>query len=142
MRDAFTNTDINAYGNGYRDGISYANCDCDGYGNDSASYADGNGDSYRYGNCTSEPNSYSYGAADNTYTAATPDAAAAPIDHSDIWKINGNWRSDSPVPVFHKVPIGVETRCPQRVAKANAAHPPAIFCALGATIVFGEADPP
>ena len=82
MRDAFAHTNGND-----------SPPNADGNGNDPASNADGNGDY-----SASVANAHSDGAtADNTYTTATADAAAAPVDYSGIWKINGNWRSNSPV---------------------------------------------
>jgi len=79
-----------------------SNCNTDGNG-------DGNGDDY------AEADTYAKACSN---TAATPDAAAASVDYSRFWKINGNWRSNSPVP--ESIRRSKVERSPRRRVKALA----------------------
>jgi hypothetical protein len=76
--------------------VPLADSNCYSYGN---SNCNGNPDGHSNDDSSSVAHAFSDGATtDNTYTTALSNAAAAPIDYSGFWNINGNSRSNSRVP--------------------------------------------
>ena len=90
--------------------VALADSNCYSYGNSNC-----NGNPDGYSNVDAEADTYAKACSDS---AATPDAAAASVDYSRFWNINGNWRSNSPVPV--SIRRSKLERSPRRLLNALA----------------------